>query len=77
MKHGREVSFHEREAASKIINKMRDYYKRRMVAEMLGILPSYVSFAAKMTKRDEEHYICPSHVIQKILEFPINIVFDK
>lgn len=77
MKHGRQVSYQEREAASKIIAKMRDYYKRRMVAEMLGILPSYVSFASKMTKRDEEHFICPSHVISKILEFPITAIFNK
>ena len=67
MKHGEEVSLQQREVASKIIGKLCEYYKRNIVAEMLGIQETYVSFAKKMTKRRGENYICPRHVIHKIL----------
>lgn len=69
------ITIQDRQQAALVILKLRSYYSRKMVAEIIGINKFYVTFAQKMTKREDgEKYLCPNKVIRKIIELPLDSI---
>lgn len=73
-KHSRPVTFMERIKAQKVVEALRQYYRRDKVAEILGIPAVYVSTTGTRQKKNRcdensENYYTPRWAIIKILDY--------
>jgi hypothetical protein len=70
------VSLKDRKKAARIIRAVSKNVHKNVMADVLGVPRPYLSMAANMTLREVD-YMCPPHVIKKILEWDEKVRNEK